>query len=56
MAKKLKGSVDYSRGMKKSHCGICRYYHSGSCEKVEGQISPDMWCKLYSAAKTTTAQ
>jgi hypothetical protein len=43
MAKKLKGAVKYGHGMKKAHCGICRYYDDGQCAKVEGTINPSMW-------------
>jgi hypothetical protein len=51
--KQAKGQVDYSRGMKASHCGICRYYRRGShgtmgtCQKVAGSIDPSYWCKLF---------
>ena len=47
--KATKDSVDYSQGMPKSHCGICRYYEfdTQTCEKVRGHIHPDMWCKLW---------
>ena len=42
-----KESVDYSKGMKTSHCGICRFYLGGFCSKVFGPIDPSMWCKLF---------
>jgi hypothetical protein len=44
-----KSSVHYSRGMPKSHCGICDYFinKDHACEKVEGIIMPSMWCKLF---------
>jgi hypothetical protein len=28
-------------------CGLCRHYRIGLCTKVEGRISPNMWCKHY---------
>lgn len=29
-------------------CGTCGHYqHSGTCDKVEGSISPDCMCKLW---------
>lgn len=46
--KKTKREVDYSRGMKKSHCAICVHYQSpGACELVAGRIDPSYWCKLF---------
>jgi len=45
--KKSKEEVDYSKGMINSRCGICIYYSKGKCEKVKGDISPEMWCKLF---------
>lgn len=43
-----KASVDYSKGMASSHCGICGHFHAPhACEKVAGHIDPDMWCKLF---------
>jgi hypothetical protein len=52
-AKKSKSSVDYSKGMTSSHCGICTHYIKGShglqgmCELVAGNIDPAYWCKLF---------
>lgn len=41
-------SVDYSPGMKTSHCGICEHYiEPHACEKVKGDINPSYWCKLF---------
>jgi hypothetical protein len=47
--KKTKKEVDYSKGMRKSRCGVCKYFipDDGECEKVKGSISEDMWCKLF---------
>jgi hypothetical protein len=48
MKKVSKVSVGYSKGMPKSHCGICEHYlKGGNCTKVEGRIEPEMWCKLF---------
>jgi len=45
MAKLTKVEVHYSRGMAKSHCGICKHYDGNyGCEVVAGHIEPDMWC------------
>ena len=45
---KSKDEVDYSDGMPKAHCGICKYFLSGqACTKVAGHILARMWCKLY---------
>lgn len=44
-----KASVNYSKGMEKSHCGICTFYHDKTCSKVQGPIDWSMWCKLYKA-------
>ena len=49
--KKSKESVDYSKGMKKTHCGNCRYFYArqGICDKVAGKIGAEMWCRLWKA-------
>jgi hypothetical protein len=47
--KVAKASVNYSKGMEKSHCGICTFYHDKTCSKVQGPIDWSMWCKLYKA-------
>jgi hypothetical protein len=44
-----KASVNYSKGMENSHCGICTFYHDKTCSKVQGPIDWSMWCKLYKA-------
>jgi hypothetical protein len=58
--KKAKSQVDYSKGMKKSHCGplnlydkgYCKHFiEPGSCRLVSGKIEKAMWCKLFSKAK-----
>lgn len=47
-AKHTKKEVNYSKGMRKSRCEFCKYYHEDStCDKVKGAIQPDMWCKLF---------
>src|SRR5215475_35886 len=28
-------------------CGMCQHYRIGVCTKVEGRISPTMWCKHF---------
>jgi hypothetical protein len=47
--KKSKDEVDYSDGMPKAHCGICKYFlrDEQGCTKVSGHILARMWCKLY---------
>lgn len=46
--KAKKAEVDYSLGMKKSRCGICEFFRKPrTCTKVEGEIDPRMWCKLF---------
>jgi hypothetical protein len=46
--KVTKESVDYSKGMPESHCGICDHYKSpNACERVKGKINTNMWCKLF---------
>ncbi len=48
MKKVSKVSVGYSKGVPKSHCGICEHYRENhSCTKVDGRIEPEMWCKLF---------
>jgi hypothetical protein len=42
-----KDSVNYSLGKPKEHCGICEYYASHVCQKVQGHIDPTMWCELF---------
>jgi hypothetical protein len=50
--KQPKREVNYSKGMAKSHCGICRYFiespgGTATCKKVAGAVSADMWCTLF---------
>jgi len=47
--KKSKGQVNYSKGMKKTHCGNCRYFLAKQriCDLVAGRIEANMWCKLW---------
>jgi len=52
--KKTKKEVDYSVGMRKKKCGLCRYFipeqrgsDDGECRKVKGRINAEMWCKLF---------
>jgi hypothetical protein len=50
-AKKDKEAVGYVIGGK-DDCGDCRHYEAlgkglGSCTKVEGQVRPWMWCRLF---------
>ena len=50
--KKPKSEVDYSRGMARAHCGICRYFvenqgSAATCKKVAGVVSDGYWCKLF---------
>lgn len=52
MEKRSKGGVQYSYGMKESHCGNCKFFMEtalglGECKKVKGVISWNMWCKLF---------
>lgn len=67
MAKASKQETDYSLGMAESHCGkvfsddkgYCKHFihpktgytSHGTCKKVEGQINPVFWCKLYAKAE-----
>ena len=45
-----KQSVDYSKGKPAEHCGICVYYNKGNtCDKVQGVIQSDYWCRLFHA-------
>lgn len=54
--KERKGDVDYSPGMRRSHCGPtvkwpegdCRFFISpNSCQKVQGIIKREDWCRLW---------
>ncbi len=64
--KASKAQVDYSRGMKESHCGrafpddkgYCQHFigpygssELGTCSKVEGPINRLYWCRLFARAK-----
>lgn len=34
------------------HCGVCAHFRPpGSCEIVEGPISPDGWCRYFHGAR-----
>jgi hypothetical protein len=48
--KKPKVQVDYSKGMRTAHCGICIHFQKNRerCELVLGKIDPAYWCKLFS--------
>lgn len=46
--KRSQSSVNYSKGMKSSHCGICEYFREpDACAKVSGKIDPAYWCELF---------
>lgn len=46
--KVTKASVDYSKGMATSRCGICEHFQKpDSCTKVAGRIDPQYWCRLF---------
>lgn len=46
--KTVKSTVDYSKGMRTAHCGICRYFlPPEGCERVRGKIDMTMGCKLF---------
>lgn len=48
MKKVSKSSVNYSEGMKASHCGNCSYFNGlFSCQRVQGFIESNMWCELW---------
>lgn len=50
LGKQSKEDVDYSDGMKKSHCGICEYFemdHKNGCHLVRGYIDESKWCTLF---------
>lgn len=62
--KKAKKEVNYSLGMKESHCGkafsddsgYCQHFigkqaSTGKCEVVEGPINPVYWCELFKKVK-----
>jgi len=52
LMKQSKKSVDYGKGMKSAHCGICAHFRSpNSCELVIGPIGPRAWCKLFKKAE-----
>ena len=45
--KRTKASVDYSKGGH-DHCGVCVHFQPpDACERVEGKIRSDYWCKLF---------
>ena len=47
-----KKEVNYSTGMKKSHCGICEHYHDNKCELVKGFIESSYWCEKFEKETT----
>ncbi len=67
MGSARKEDVNYSVGMKESHCGkvfkddngYCQHFYGvrgfgeqeGRCRKVAGKIDPVYWCKLWEKAK-----
>jgi hypothetical protein len=50
-AEYTKSEVNYSKGTDAAHCGICEHYRDHACSLVKGEISPDMWCKLFHVQK-----
>jgi hypothetical protein len=48
MAKDTKTEAQYDTPPNSSErCGLCSHYRIGVCTKVEGRISPTMWCKHF---------
>lgn len=49
MAKQPKAEVKYTpHGTRQEHCSICAHFEEpAGCEKVEGEISPNGWCDLF---------
>ena len=53
MAKEPKQEVDYRKGSRKEHCGICTMFvPMNSCTAVEGPIFPAMLCNLFKRKKS----
>lgn len=54
-----KRSVDYSRGMAKSHCLICGHWQNhgadnlSTCEVTEGLVRTSQWCNKFEKRATT---
>lgn len=57
-----KSDVDYSRGSKAEHCGVCKHYTwagydvpvcDGRCSLVEGYIDPAYWCERFTSSKSS---
>lgn len=45
-----KGQVDYSAGKPGVKCEVCEHFEKPrGCSKVEGDISPNAWCKKFEA-------
>lgn len=49
MAKKTKPEAKYGQSTGADRCGKCKWYGNRTCEIVEGDIAPDMWCKFFAA-------
>ena len=50
--KRTQASVNYSKGTRAEHCGICRHFQPPhACELVAGHIVPAWWCRLFHKAK-----
>ena len=49
LAKSSKAAAQYQdKPNGKQHCAICRFFEKPhSCRLVEGEISPDGWCRFY---------
>jgi hypothetical protein len=57
-AKMTKVQAEYQDQPKaEQNCEKCRYFiaDSGTCQLVEGEISPQGWCKLWVAQETPAA-
>jgi hypothetical protein len=49
-AKKSKEEAKYqNKPNGQQQCSKCKHFMAGKCEIVEGEISPDGWCKFFEA-------
>ena len=43
-----KEDADHGPGMRSARCGICAHFMKPNrCERVKGNIKPEMWCKYF---------
>ena len=47
-AKATKAEARYTpKGTMAEHCAICAHYDAGECERVQGRVAAEGWCRYF---------